>query len=89
VDFKNSLVDEYMTEHPTTVDESSTIQQIMQCMNLGGFRHVIVVDGENKLKTVASIKDILNFLYENLNSDEVGESTSGGFELPPLPSAQD
>lgn len=79
-----------MTEHPTTVDQGSSIQQVMQCMNLGGFRHVIVVDEKNQVKTVASIKDILNFLYDNLNSDEsveeVEEVVGMPLELPPLPS---
>jgi len=42
------------------------------------------------MKTVASIKDILNFLYENINSDnsveEIEEVVGMPLELPQLPS---
>lgn len=77
-----------MTSHPTTVEHTATLQQAMQCMNLGGFRHVIIVDEKNKVKTLISIKDVLNFLYEFMSSDSEAHDAQeilDSIELPPLP----
>ncbi|TNF31559.1 MAG: CBS domain-containing protein [Deltaproteobacteria bacterium] len=88
IDFDSTLVDDYMTSHPTTVEHTATLQQAMQCMNLGGFRHVIIVDEKNKVKTLISIKDVLNFLYEFMSTADDGSQAHElieSLELPPLP----
>ncbi|MCO4792844.1 MAG: CBS domain-containing protein [Bacteriovoracaceae bacterium] len=83
IDFSNSLIDEYMTPHPTTVEVTSTLQQVMQCMNLGGFRNVIIVNKKSELVSVISINDVLSFVYEKLNVDELPEEIEE--ILPELP----
>lgn len=84
VDFKNSTIDEFMTPHPTTVELSSTLEQVMQCMSLGGFRHVVIVDENSVVVSVISIKDVLGFFYEKLNVDEITQDELDAI-LPDLP----
>jgi len=69
VDVKNSTIDKFMTPHPTTVELTSTLEQVMQCMSLGGFRHVVIVDENSVVVSVISIKAVLGFFYEKLNME--------------------
>lgn len=83
IDFTKNIIDEYMTPHPTTIEVTSNLQQVMQCMILGGFRHVIIVNKKSELLSVISIEDVLSFVYEKLNVDELPEEIED--ILPKLP----
>lgn len=50
-------ISHYMTRNPTTVSPDSTIQEALNLMLTGGFRHLPVVDGDRTLGMV-SMRDI-------------------------------
>jgi CBS domain-containing protein len=50
-------ISHYMTRNPTTVSPESTIQDALNLMLTGGFRHLPVVDGDKTLGMV-SMRDI-------------------------------
>ncbi|MEX0724722.1 MAG: CBS domain-containing protein [Planctomycetaceae bacterium] len=58
----DSPVSEFMTADPETVTTQDTIAYTLQCMNLGGYRHMPVVNENKQPIGVISIRDILRFL---------------------------
>ena len=55
-------VSEVMTVNPATLRERDKIAFALQRMNVGGFRHVPILDSEDRLVGVISIRDILRYL---------------------------
>ncbi|MDA1212658.1 MAG: CBS domain-containing protein [Planctomycetota bacterium] len=55
-------VADFMTIDPATVTTRDTIAYTLQCMNLGGYRHMPVVNEDKQPIGVISIRDILRFL---------------------------
>ena len=55
-------VSEFMTPAPTTVTKSDSIGFAMQTMDLGGYRHLPVVNSANIAVGIISSRDILRFL---------------------------
>lgn len=54
-----------MTGDPQTVQEGDSVASVMGRMNAGGFRHIPVVDSAGHLKSVISIKRIVEYLVEH------------------------
>jgi CBS domain-containing protein len=60
---KETLVREIMSEHPVTVTPDNTIEECMQLMTSGQFRHLPVVDN-TELVGIISIGDLVKFIIE-------------------------
>ena len=65
---KSQPVSEFMTADPQTLQSSAKIAFAVHQMDLGGYRHVPIVDEEGKLQGVISVRDILSYLTEKLTA---------------------
>ena len=61
-------VSKYMTPNPTTVGEASDIDELMQLMTAGRFRHLPVVEG-GRLIGIVSIGDIVKHHVDELHHE--------------------
>ena len=61
VDLKNTTVGSLMTADPTTLRRSAPIGHVLHLMALHGFRHIPIVDRDNRPVGLASFKEILKF----------------------------
>ena len=55
-------VGEFMTANPTTVSQDDSIAYALHAMELGGYRHLPVVDTDDRPIGIISVRDILRFL---------------------------
>ena len=58
----NQPVSDFMTENPATVSQDDSIGYALHAMDLGGYRHLPVVDDDDRPIGVISVRDILRFL---------------------------
>ncbi len=70
-------VDEIMTKDPEAFEPEDSIAFVLNAMHVGGYRHVPVVDDQNRPIAVVSIRDLMGFLVENFTDEVVN--------LPPKP----
>jgi CBS domain-containing protein len=70
-------VEQVMTPDPETLPPSSTIAYALNMMSVGGYRHIPIVDRDNKPVGVVSLRDIADFVVD-IFPDSV-------FNLPPSP----
>ncbi|MFV1968032.1 MAG: thiamine pyrophosphate-dependent enzyme [Pirellulaceae bacterium] len=68
-------VAEFMTANPESLEINSKVAFAVQRMDLGGYRHVPIVNEEHDLTGVISVRDILHYLTEKM---AVAESASDG-----------
>lgn len=59
-------VSEYMTSDPQTLENTAKIAFAVQRMDVGGFRHIPVVDKQGHATGVTSVRDILQYLTERM-----------------------
>lgn len=57
-------VRDFMTRSPTTVRMDDSMAYALHAMDLGGYRHLPVVDGDGKAQAIISIRDILSYLCD-------------------------
>lgn len=57
-------ISEVMTVNPATLKTRDKIAYALHRMNVGGFRHLPILDDEEKLVGIISIRDILLYLTE-------------------------
>ena len=55
-------VGEFMTSAPVTVSQDDSIAYALHAMDLGGYRHLPVVDEDGRPTGIISVRDILRFL---------------------------
>lgn len=55
-------VRDFMTRAPTTVHMDDSIAYALHAMDLGGYRHLPVVNSDGKAVAIISIRDILGYL---------------------------
>ena len=55
----------FMTPHPKTLKKDNTVLEAMDLMHSKNFRHIPIVDDEDRPIGIISIKDVMNFIYEN------------------------
>ena len=53
-----------MTAGPTVIRTSGTVQQAIEMMEAGGYRHLPVVDDSGEPVGVLSVKDVMRYLVE-------------------------
>ena len=66
---KNDPVENYMTADPVTQPPEGTIAYALNLMSQGGFRHIPIVDGENKPVGMISVKDVVDYIVETFTQD--------------------
>lgn len=71
------VVDDFMTADPKALNVEDTLFRSLQLMDRGGYRHVPVVDGDQRPVAVVSVKDILAYMVEFFPQDVLN--------LPPHP----
>ncbi len=64
LDWKQSVVRDYMTASPDTLEKSVPIAFALNRMAVGGYRHVPLVDVENRPQGFVSVRDIVNYIGE-------------------------
>ncbi len=77
LDLKKESVLKYMTANPETLHMKDSIAFALNKMTAGGFRHVPIVDNNQKTVAVVCITDIINHLGEYYFNEI--------FNLPPKP----
>lgn len=60
-------VRDFMTPHPQTLSADDKIVFALQRMDLGGFRHVPLVDGAGTLVGIISVRDILQYFMQKIS----------------------
>jgi len=55
-------VSAFMTKNPECVTHEDSIAYVLQAMDMGGYRHMPIVDAKRKPIGIISIRDILRFL---------------------------
>jgi predicted transcriptional regulator len=55
-------VSNYMTRSPATIRRQDSIAYALHQMDIGGYRHMVVVDRYGEPNGVLSVRDILRFL---------------------------
>ncbi len=69
-DYHSKPISEFMTQNPETLEITSKVAFAVQRMDLGGYRHVPVVDTEGKSAGVISVRDILRYLTDRMTSSD-------------------
>ena len=64
-------ISEFMTPVPHTLATDVKIAFAVQRMDLGGYRHVPIVDDEGQVSGVVSVRDILRYLTDKMMVDGV------------------
>jgi CBS domain-containing protein len=64
LDFDSIPVGDYMTRDPEVLKLDARAAYAVNMMVVGGFRHVPIVDEEDKLVGVISVRDIVEFLAD-------------------------
>jgi CBS domain-containing protein len=62
----NEPVSRFMTPNPQSLTREAKIAFAVHRMDLGGFRHVPIVDGDGRAVGVISARDILRYLAEKM-----------------------
>lgn len=62
----NHPISEFMTTKPETLRDSAKIAFAVQRMDLGGYRHLPIVAGDDQLQGIISVRAILNYLTERM-----------------------
>jgi CBS domain-containing protein len=78
-DLKATPIAEVMTTNPQALNDDDTIAYAMNFMDLGGYRHIPIVNHDFVPVGVVSVKDIVSYFVEHF-ADEV-------LSLPPHPYA--
>jgi len=68
-DLKKVTLDTVMTPNPKTASMTTTIAFALHMMSEGGYRHVPIVDEENFVLAMISVKDILDYLASTVLQD--------------------
>jgi CBS domain-containing protein len=66
---KSTALGEVMTPSPRSVLENSSVALALNLMFEGGFRHIPIVNQQETLSGVLSLRDFLSFLNQTLMQD--------------------
>lgn len=68
VEFGKRPISDFMTPAPQTLQLDAKIAFAVQMMDLGGYRHVPVVDADNRPVGIISVRDILRYLTDKMTT---------------------
>lgn len=57
---------DFMTHSPQTLQDSAKIAFAVHQMDIGGYRHIPIVDADGKVQSVISVRDILNYFTRKM-----------------------
>ncbi len=63
---RNRPISEFATPNPRELDGDAKIAFAVRMMDLGGYRHIPVINADGKLDGVISVRDILNYLTDQM-----------------------
>ena len=66
----NRPISSLMTKNPRCVTSEQRITEVLELMHNGGFRHVIVVNKNQTLEGIISVKDLTNHLLKTIQGLE-------------------
>ncbi|MCI0395588.1 MAG: CBS domain-containing protein [Chloroflexi bacterium] len=66
-DLTQAVVGQYMTPDPHALSAKMSIKHALHLMSIHGFRHLPLVDDENRPQGVLSFRDVVHHLKENIN----------------------
>ena len=66
-DMSSVRIAQVMTPNPESFRETDTIGSVIKKMSAGGFRHAPIVDVENKPVGIISVRDIVQFVANNIS----------------------
>jgi len=75
-DLEISLIEEFMTKNPETLSMEDPLAYALNKMHVGGFRHVPIVDNQNKPVGIITLSEIVSIIADFFNQDIIN--------LPPL-----
>jgi len=61
-------VSEFMTRSPQTLEANAKLVFALQRMDVGGYRHLPIVDDDGKLTGIISVRDILQYLAKGVTA---------------------
>jgi len=61
-------VSEFMTPNPETLENSANLAFAVQRMDVGGYRHVPIVDKAGRATGICSVRDILKYLTAKMQN---------------------
>ena len=61
-------ISEFMTSNPESLQKTAKVAFAVQRMDLGGFRHVPIVDNDRTLTGIISVRDILRYLTARMDT---------------------
>jgi CBS domain-containing protein len=68
-DFSERPIAEFMTPNPQSLDVNAKIAFAVHRMDLGGYRHLPIVDNAGRVKGMISVRDILRYLTAKITAD--------------------
>ncbi|OVE79869.1 hypothetical protein BVY02_02075 [bacterium J17] len=68
-DYKSKLIEDFMTASPKTLLEGSTVALAFNSMAEGGFRHLPIVDDDERLIGMLSVRDLSNAVADAIVQD--------------------
>lgn len=80
-DLESSPVDELMTADPETLHPTDSIAFALNKMSLGGFRHVPLVDDENRPVGIISVKDIVDYIADVFGAEVMNVPPEPGLDV--------
>ncbi|RLA61853.1 MAG: hypothetical protein DRQ88_10725 [Epsilonproteobacteria bacterium] len=67
--WENEPVTTAMTPDPFCLHCNDIIAHVMHNMHIGGYRHIPVVDNDDKAILIVSIKDVVSFIFEQFPTE--------------------
>lgn len=55
-----------MTPDPVSVTENVSVGRVLTAMRIGRFRHIIVNQADGRMKTIVSVKDMIDWVVDHL-----------------------
>ena len=77
-DLKGTAITQIMTADPVTLKEDDKVAYVMNNMHVGRFRHVPIVDDDEKPIGIVSIRDVVDFILDYF-PEEITNITSEPF----------
>ena len=66
-DLSHAIIGDYMTPNPIALKADPPIAQALHLMSLNGFRHLPLVDEENRPTGIISFRDVVEYLNRSLS----------------------
>ena len=67
-EFGDRPVSDFMTQNPHTLEANAKLVFALQRMDVGGYRHLPIVDDEGELTGIVSVRDILQYLAKAVSA---------------------